>query len=354
MKKELAILIPAFNEEKVIQNCIDSALQVNEASDIYVVDDHSSDSTSVIAKSNHVNVLSLPQNQGKAYALNQAISYFDLMNKYDFIFPFDADSIVDKSFWITIKSHFENKKVVAVAGRVRSSNTSWIAAYRVWEYQIAQSIYKKAQGILNTIFVCPGVSTVFRSELFNAISFQTDTHAEDMDITYQIHRKKLGIISYSEKSYVTTQDPSNVKDYIKQIHRWYTGFWQCLHKYQVPNGRQLLDLEISLLAAEALFNGFFALLFTFLGPVLFVNNPYFFFTVLTIDLFFFVIPTASWAAFVQRDFSILKYLPHFFLLRTMSNLVFIYSFIDVTLGFDIKLKWHKPKRYKIELNEYGT
>ena len=53
MKKVLTIVVPAYNVEKYLKNCLDSFVDVNilNSIEILVVDDGSTDKTADIAKS---------------------------------------------------------------------------------------------------------------------------------------------------------------------------------------------------------------------------------------------------------------------------------------------------------------
>jgi len=74
---KIGILIPAYNEEVVIKGTIESLINAGcSKSHIYVVDDKSTDNTAEIASSTGVNVYTVDENGGKAYAEKIAIVYF--------------------------------------------------------------------------------------------------------------------------------------------------------------------------------------------------------------------------------------------------------------------------------------
>lgn len=82
------IIIPAFNEEKTIGNVIDQVRRYY--SDIVVVDDGSSDATSVIAKQHGAAVLQHRINRGQGAALETGDEYAR-QNNADIVVHFDAD-----------------------------------------------------------------------------------------------------------------------------------------------------------------------------------------------------------------------------------------------------------------------
>ncbi|MBI2338047.1 glycosyltransferase family 2 protein [Candidatus Daviesbacteria bacterium] len=351
MKKQIAIVIPARNEEKVLPGCLKQLIKVADRKDIYLVDDASTDFTAKIAKKFTKNVLSLNLNSGKALSLNKAIKHFQLTDKYHFIFPLDADTKVDKSFFKYIFEVFRTDKevkVMAVVGHVKGSLTSAFSAYRVWEYETSQSITKKAQNYLNAIMVCSGCATVYRSEIFKKTCFSNETLTEDMDLTFTIYRKKLGKIIYTSKAIVETQDPQNLKDFKKQLDRWYSGFWQCLVKHKIPFKKQTLDLEVGWAALEGVFNGLFVSVFLILLPWLLVKWTVSVLIAVSVDLLLFTIPTVGFAAFKQRNWRIFQYIPFFYFLRIFSSLIFLKAYLLESFGLNSQVKWNKVQRFTLQ------
>lgn len=349
-KREIVILITAHNEEKVVGSTISSLLKLLPAKDIYLVSDGSSDSTALVARRFTSNVYSLRGNVGKATATNMAIDYFNLPRKYEYIMPMDADTMVSPKYLkkaLPILKNDVSKKLVCVVGKVLGKNHSWITTYRLWEYEIAQSIHKAAQAREGAIVVCPGCATVYRSSVFQKIKIPTGTLTEDMDFTFLIHRKRLGKIAYLNSATVTTQDPNNLKDFLKQIDRWYTGFWQCLVKHNIPWGGQPLDAEVALLASEGIFNGLLVISLLFLIPLTISKNVSLLLIPFSADLLLFLIPTMILTGKRHHAWNIFKYLPHFYFMRIASSLIFLRSFFKIVIGADLKMKWNKVARYEV-------
>jgi cellulose synthase/poly-beta-1,6-N-acetylglucosamine synthase-like glycosyltransferase len=166
-----------------------------------------------------------------------------------------------------------------------------------------------------------------------------------MDFTFEIHRKNLGKIYFTNAASVVTQDPNSYKDFVKQINRWYTGFWQCVAKHNIPWQGQPLDVEVAILALEGLFNGLLMVGFLFLIPYTLFKNPRVLLFPLSIDLFLLMIPSLLFVAYKKNLWKIFLYLPHFYLVRTTSSFIFLVSFIKTVLGLDLKMKWGKANRY---------
>ena len=341
IKSKVAILIAAINEEKVLSETIRHLLLLVSSKDIYVVDDGSGDLTYQIARKFTKNVISLYPNQGKAKALSVGIERFKLTEHYRYIMPVDADSLVSPDFLKETLPLFEedkDKKIACVIGKVMGRNHKWTTTYRLWEYEVSQTIHKAAQSIINAVIVCPGPSSIFRSEVFKKIKVPTGTLTEDMDLTFLIHRKKLGRIIYLPTATVSTQDPQNLFQLNLQLDRWYTGFWQCLIKHKIPWGGQALDFEVAMLATEGLFNGLLVLSLFVLIPLSLITKPEFFLIPLALDLICFQIPTLLLTAIRHKTYRIFFLIPQFYFLRALGSLIFLKSFIKIVLGIDLSMR----------------
>lgn len=347
--KKIAFLVPAHNEEQVIKLTIEALLRIASKQDIYVVNDGSSDLTGDVASSLVPNVLNLYPNVGKATAMNQAITHYKLFKKYQYLMPMDADTIISQNFLdetLPILDQDKVKKITCVVGKVVGQGICPYTSYRLWEYEISQTIHKKAQSLENAIIVCPGCATIFRAEIFAKVKIPTGTITEDMDLTFLIHRLNLGQIKFIDKAIVITQDPRSIRDYLGQIDRWYTGFWQCVQKHNIPWGGQMLDMEVTILASEGIFYGLLSIFFIIFTPFIFLKQPHLIFLPLLLDLCLFVIPTVLLTSFRHNAWKIIKYIPMFYLLRFLGSLYFLKSFFKIVLGVR-SLKWNKATRYDV-------
>lgn len=348
MKTKLAVIIPARNESKVIKACLEKLLKIVDKRHVYLVDDASSDKTAKIAKSFIRNVLVQPQNLGKAQAINAAIKHYNLIKKYELIFPLDADTEVESNFIENILKTFKKdkqKKIAAIIGKVKTSSTSVTSSYRLWEYEISQLIHKKAQSALGGIIVCSGCATVYRSQIFKSVKFESETLTEDMDLTFKIHRLHLGKIVFTDESIAQTQDPQSLGDFGKQIERWYTGFWQCVAKHKIPFGRQMLDFEVGISALEGLINTLLIVALLLALPVLLIKTPQLLLLVLVADLLLFLLPTLIFCAFKYKAWKILTLIPAFYFLRIFSSMIFMAAFLKTAFSMDNKTGWNKAERY---------
>ena len=257
MAKKLALLLPAHNEELLIQRTVKSAINAGlKREQIYIVDDASEDETLLkVGKVLPVsNILSV-EHSGKAGAVKRAIEYFELEDQYEWLHVADADSLFDK-YYFRIFDHKLSKKYVATIGFVQSLKGNWLCSYRAISYTYGQHIIRRIQAVLGMITVLPGPVTCYRTDIIKYLDFETGSLTEDFDITLQIHRKRLGKIRFIPEAVNYTQDPKTVKDYANQSLRWYRGFFQGLREYKIGLRPRKIDLAVHLVLGELLLSLF--------------------------------------------------------------------------------------------------
>ncbi len=253
----LCVLIPAFNEAKVIRRSILSAYGAGlDAQDVYVVDDGSKDNTAEVARYYKAQVLSKP-NGGKAAALRSGIDHFDLTSRYTHVMVLDADSIVDPDYAKAMeRATVRHPNAVLFCGRQCSQRGpwNWLTAYRSVDYAVWCGVYREAQHATGTVNVAPGFASMYRMDTFASLDFDGGTVVEDMDMTMQLQRRREEIV-YVPDALVATQDPLKLKDFIGQMMRWYRGTWQVVKKHRLGGMCEPVDLKIGALVLGQLLIG---------------------------------------------------------------------------------------------------
>ena len=337
----LCVLIPARNEAIGIGGTIASLLEAGlVASDIYVIDDGSTDGTGDIARGMGANVLRNEKNLGKATAVRKATTHFNLEQRYDLLSLMDADTRVNSVYFKKIGETFQvNPGAGLVFGKVKNYAHNWITAYRCLCYAYGQWVFKDSQSRWSVVTVAPGCSSTYRTTAFAKLEWSKDTITEDMDCTIQFNRKKLGKVLYQKDAIVYTQDPQTWRDYIRQIYRWDTGTWQVGRKHRMWRGVSPIDWEFKLLMGEGIL---FSLLFMLLPlwMCLWKGAGY----AIPIDIAVLFIASLVCAVTEGRPDAAL-YAPLAIVLRLTDCAVFLYSFVEtVVLGRRIH-GWFAVKRY---------
>ena len=179
----VSIIIPAFNEQETVSKSIECALTQNYPEfEIIVVDDGSSDFTPLLINHPGVTSVSLSQNQGKANAVNIAIT----KAKGEFVLFSDSDSHLHPDAIMHLIGYFNNPKTGAVSGQlIVRQKRGLVALWQTIEYIFGQAIVKIAQcGSGSSITVCPGPICIYRRNLLLSLGgFKDRTIVEDFDLT---------------------------------------------------------------------------------------------------------------------------------------------------------------------------
>lgn len=337
---KISILIPCHNEEKGIRKSIESCLHQSRKPDhIVVVDDASTDNTVKIVKSfgKKVNLIQMPKRGGnKSFVQQYGLKFI----KDDVFITVDGDTVLDYQFVERVEKAFLDPKVAAFAGYVKSMKYNWLTACRELDYVVGQVIHKQAQKHLNYIYVIPGCAGAFRTKLFKKhITFDHDTVTEDLDFTYKLH--KLGLrIEYDQKAIVYTQDPHILREYIKQIRRWYSGGWQNLLKHMdLPVNRPQTALELSLVYLEGLLFAGALYIMPFVSLRLYLTLFLVYFSTVTLFTLF-----AVWKG---RRWDLLQAIVFMPFLIYIQAFIFLEQFITVMLLKRKNLIFVSPERRAI-------
>jgi len=228
---KVSVIIPAYNEEKVIQKTLESMIDTRyPRKEIIFVDDGSIDKTLEIAKKfkNDITILH-KENGGKASALNYGLVYA----KGEIIVVVDADTIIGRNSLREIVKGFEiDENVAAVAGNIKVRNrVNWITKCQALEYLIGLQVIRRAFDAFGSITVVPGALGAFKKSFVSDTgAYGKETIVEDFDQTIKL--LKAGLITQgSVKAVAYTEAPDTLSDFAKQRKRWYRGNIQVLKRH---------------------------------------------------------------------------------------------------------------------------
>jgi poly-beta-1,6-N-acetyl-D-glucosamine synthase len=239
---DVALLIPAHNEELVLGRTVAAAAAVLPVENIYVVSDGSDDATEIIAKELGANVLRLAPGRGKASALTAGLRSFELGAHYKVVLLLDADTELSHDYLTRGLKQFADPGVVAVAGATTtdwhphesSLVTRFLLAHRDRVYVLTQLLQKFGQcwRRVNVVHIVPGAASMYRVEALDQIELDAPGLViEDFNMTFEVHHKRLGRIAFDPGVRAYTQDPDNFRDYTRQVRRWCLGFWQTVRRH---------------------------------------------------------------------------------------------------------------------------
>jgi len=238
---DVAVVLPAHNEEKVIAGCIRALKQSIPAKQIYVASDGSTDQTAVLAFSEGCHVIENTPGIGKAKTLIKLITHFHLYERYKFIFIIDADTKIDKEFIPRALPLFEDPNIAVVFANARirwqhpllPNMRYYFISYRERLNRMLQYflMYGQTWKYTNFGFVIPGFATIYRSSILQQLKIDTPgLIIEDFNLAFQLHKKKLGTATSFPFLIGWDQVPDNLVDYWKQVRRWNIGYFQTVKK----------------------------------------------------------------------------------------------------------------------------
>lgn len=330
----IAAIVPAYNEEGTIAKSLNSLLYSLPHKDIYVISDGSKDNTAESALEYTQNVLNEKTNRGKMGAIKFLLEYYRILERYDYVFFMDADTLVSHDFIESANQYLE-AKFACVVGQVVSRDHNMLTFYRKIEYYIAHEVYKKSQSFLGAITVAPGCCSIFSTHSLKQMDYENPTLAEDLNLTIQIYRRKLGKIVYCHSAKVYTQDPDNLKDFYNQINRWFSGWFQCLKKYHVPFGFTRFDFEALYLISEGVIYGAITLMI----PYFLIKFPYYTSIGLLADFSFFFL-FAFYICWRNNTIKFVPFIPFYYVLKMIQNIIYLKC-----LFFNRSNLWRKVGRY---------
>ena len=235
-RPRVTVIVPAYNEEKVIERTVRSVL----ASDypdlkVIVVDDGSKDETFAVAEEVFQKeiaagrvLLLTKENGGKAEALNYGLRH----TKDEFYVGIDADTSIAPNAVGRLVAHFADPEVGAVAGNAKVGNrvnlwTRWQAL----EYITSQNFERRALNVLGAVSVVPGAIGAWRtSAVQQAGGYHTDTVAEDADLTMSLLEKGWKVVN-EDRALAFTEAPTTANGLMRQRFRWSFGILQSVWKH---------------------------------------------------------------------------------------------------------------------------
>jgi peptidoglycan-N-acetylglucosamine deacetylase len=230
----VSVLIPAFNEAKVIAATVARVLESQSvAIEVIVIDDGSHDGTGDIVEAAfgsdpRVRLLRLV-NSGKARALNAGLE----LARGDIVIALDADTQFEALTIARLARWFADPAIGAVAGNAKVGNrVNLVTRWQALEYVTAQNLERRALSWFDAITVVPGAVGAWRMTALSACGgYPADTLAEDQDLTIAVQRAGWRVV-YDQEAIAWTEAPQNFRGLMQQRYRWAFGTLQCLWKHR--------------------------------------------------------------------------------------------------------------------------
>lgn len=240
LRPSVSIIIPAHNEEKVIEQKLNNLISLNypkELMEIIIASDNSTDKTNelvekFIEENGKYNIILYKVNkrQGKTNAQNEAVK----VAKGEILVFSDANAMLDKDSIIHLVSSFTSKDIIYVTGQLKYVNSienlSSEAENRYWNYDL---FIRKLESDIKTITAGNGaIYAIKKSEYIDFDPIRC--HDSAMPLYAALHNKKAlynpKALAY-EKAGETSQDEFKRK--VRMFRNILTSIFGMPKKYNI-------------------------------------------------------------------------------------------------------------------------
>ena len=245
----VSIVVPAHNEEAVIQKTSRAILNLNYPADkveILIFADNCTDRTAELAEAignrteyqkRQFKVIRRTGEGGKSGVLNDALK----MIHSDYLCVYDADAMPEENaLYFLIKKVIEDpERYVASFGRnkTRNAKQNFLTSCINLEIVVTHRIQHCGVWQLFKIGRIPGTNFVIKTAFLKELGgFRSGALTEDTDLSFTI----LGtgkLIALAHNSEAFQQEPEKLKDYYYQRLRWAKGNYEVV----INNFRHLFD-----------------------------------------------------------------------------------------------------------------
>ncbi len=227
----ITIMVPAHNEEVVIEDTIDYLMtKINYGNyEVLVTDDGSTDETPAILarlqkKYPKLRVIRIDKNKGKAHAFDIGMAFA----KGRLILSNDADTVPEPDALSNYVNYFirpGGRNISAVTANMDVKNrTSLLGKSQTVEFSSILGIIKRTQaGVLGGLYAYSGANTMYRKDaLIDVGGFRQDRATEDISIAWD-HQLNGWISVFAPTIIFFMEVPVSLPMLYRQRKRWAKG-----------------------------------------------------------------------------------------------------------------------------------
>lgn len=225
----ITVIIPARNEEEnigLLLQAIQEQTYPKELFEVIVVDDHSTDSTTlVIQQFQSVKLIQLKEDGINSYK-KKAIETGIAAATGDLIVTTDADCIPPREWLQTIAAFKEENNSVFIAASVAfDCNSSVLQVFQAMDFMVLQGITGAAV-FKKQLSMCNGANLAYEKNVFYEVNgfsgIDNIASGDDMLLMHKIWKKHPENVHYlkSKDATVSTQPMKTWKEFFNQRIRW--------------------------------------------------------------------------------------------------------------------------------------
>ena len=221
----VSIVVPAYNDENKIENCIDSLKRLDYPGDRYeiiVVDNNSRDNTAAVIKRHPVTYLLEDEIQTSYAARNRGVREA----KGDIVAFTDSDCVAD-TLWIAngVKA-FGNRKIGGVGGQVKPYKpVNYIERYQAQKDVFGQDRHLSRSRLLQREGKIVTCNAFYRRDVFEKIGPFNPTLVSggDYDFSLRVQKQTDYALQYEPDAIVYHQHRSSLVQFWKQYYKYGLG-----------------------------------------------------------------------------------------------------------------------------------
>ncbi|WP_265458147.1 glycosyltransferase family 2 protein [Enterococcus sp. HY326] len=227
----VTIMVPAHNEEVVIENTIEYLMtELNyENYEVLVTDDGSTDDTPnilarLMEKYDKLRVIRIEKNKGKAHAFDIGVGFA----KGELILSNDADTVPEPGALNRYINYFIRQystNIAAVTANMDVQNRSrLITKSQTVEFSSIVGIIKRTQkGVFGGLYAYSGANTMYRKDaLVDVGLFRQDRATEDISIAWD-HQMDGWLSLFAPQIMFFMEVPETMRMLYRQRRRWAKG-----------------------------------------------------------------------------------------------------------------------------------
>lgn len=237
-KGKFAILIPARDESRVIEELLNSILNQTrkiDSDDVYVIVEEESDKTVEIVKNKNMNIVFRHDlsKKRKGYALDDAIKeILEQKKHYDAYFIFDADNVLDKDYIKNMEKAYESGYDIGIGYRnTKNGNDSVIATASSLTFSMINTLGNEHKTKCNNTLTISGTGFYIKGDIVEKLGgYPFNSLTEDYELTLYATLNDL-TTTYVKNAIFFDEQPVKYNITINQRTRWIKGFFEARKKY---------------------------------------------------------------------------------------------------------------------------
>ncbi len=243
------ILVPAYKEDKVILQTVESILEQEYPENkmvVVVISDRMENATNLILSEMPVILMEInPEQSTKAYALNYAIDNLS-KNDYDVVVILDADNVIGASYISDINDAFYSGASALQTHRTAKNLDNDMAILDAMSEEINNSIFRKGHVKIGLSSALIGSGMAFEYKWFCENVCKLTSAGEDKEL--EILLLKEGIfIDFLDYVFVYDEKVKKEAVFYNQRRRWLSSQFSSLYNGLKYVPKALLNLNLDYL-----------------------------------------------------------------------------------------------------------